>query len=335
MKPRALNHVKMLARGGLDLMDRLATAIQLRIGVEQTGLITLLFHHVFEDEREIDRDIVHPQERITYAKYREIIEYFLEAGYTFVTPNNLAAGMTSDQKLIMLTFDDGYQNNLRILPLLRQYQVPATIFLATHYIVNQRAYWWDVVHRHRVSEGAAEAAIRAEQEPLMYMEKESIESYLRQHFGQHALDPVSELDCPLTSLDIKALADEPLVCFGNHTSTHANLAALSGERIAEQLEDSQADLVSLTGDAPQILSYPYGAHSQEAIRVAREIGFQIAITCIPIKVHGPLQVGSPRALQVGRNKVFGDRPLAPQLAAARSDVSVRRALQRRRIRGAF
>ena len=83
------------------------------------------------------------------------------------------------------------------------------------------------------------------------------------------------------------------------------------------------------------LSYPYGAHSAVAVRAAAKVGFQLAITCVPVKTKGSVQLGSARALQVGRNKVYGSQPLGPQCAYVRSDVSIRKALQRRRISEAF
>ena len=45
---------------------------------------------------------------------------------------------------IVVTFDDGYVDNLHhAKPLLEHYDIPATIFLVTEAIVEERSFWWD------------------------------------------------------------------------------------------------------------------------------------------------------------------------------------------------
>jgi peptidoglycan/xylan/chitin deacetylase (PgdA/CDA1 family) len=47
-------------------------------------------------------------------------------------------------RAIVLTFDDGYMDNLlNAKPLLEHYDVPATIFLVTDALVEERNFWWD------------------------------------------------------------------------------------------------------------------------------------------------------------------------------------------------
>ena len=47
------------------------------------------------------------------------------------------------ERSIILTFDDGYLDNLtHALPLLNQHRIPATIFVSTGYS-NRPAFWWD------------------------------------------------------------------------------------------------------------------------------------------------------------------------------------------------
>jgi len=51
-------------------------------------------------------------------------------------------------RAIVLTFDDGYVDNLLFAkPLLEKYQIPATIFITTHGITNLREPWWDELEK--------------------------------------------------------------------------------------------------------------------------------------------------------------------------------------------
>ena len=49
---------------------------------------------------------------------------------------------------VSVTFDDGYANNLHnAKPLLEQYNVPATVFVTTGYLGQNREFWWDELER--------------------------------------------------------------------------------------------------------------------------------------------------------------------------------------------
>jgi peptidoglycan/xylan/chitin deacetylase (PgdA/CDA1 family) len=51
-------------------------------------------------------------------------------------------------KSVVLTFDDGYLDNLLIAkPLLEKYEIPATVFVATGKIDDDQEFWWDELER--------------------------------------------------------------------------------------------------------------------------------------------------------------------------------------------
>jgi peptidoglycan/xylan/chitin deacetylase (PgdA/CDA1 family) len=48
------------------------------------------------------------------------------------------------RKPVVVTFDDGYADNLiNAKPLLERYEVPATVFVTTGYVTQYRSFWWD------------------------------------------------------------------------------------------------------------------------------------------------------------------------------------------------
>ena len=49
-----------------------------------------------------------------------------------------------DNKSIVITFDDGYEDNfIEALPILEDLKVPATFFISTGLIDSDRIFWWD------------------------------------------------------------------------------------------------------------------------------------------------------------------------------------------------
>jgi peptidoglycan/xylan/chitin deacetylase (PgdA/CDA1 family) len=49
---------------------------------------------------------------------------------------------------VVITFDDGYANNLyKAKPLLEKYSIPATFFITSGYIGDHNEFWWDLLER--------------------------------------------------------------------------------------------------------------------------------------------------------------------------------------------
>ncbi|MGC5197186.1 polysaccharide deacetylase family protein, partial [Aphanothece microscopica] len=54
------------------------------------------------------------------------------------------AGYPLPKRIAVVTFDDGYVDNLHTaLPLLARHKVPATFYITTGYVGSPREFWWD------------------------------------------------------------------------------------------------------------------------------------------------------------------------------------------------
>jgi peptidoglycan/xylan/chitin deacetylase (PgdA/CDA1 family) len=70
---------------------------------------------------------------------------------------------------VAVTFDDGYEDNfLHARPILEKYSVPATVFVATGYVGEEKEFWWDEIER----------LLLVDQKPAMFLgdKKDSVES---------------------------------------------------------------------------------------------------------------------------------------------------------------
>src|SRR3954452_19795147 len=94
---------------------------------ERSAVMSFLFHSLFRNEQEIALNLMDPLQRTTVAQFRQFVEYYVDQGYRFITPADLIAGL-SDGRYAMITFDDGYFSNTLVLPVLEQFNVPATFY---------------------------------------------------------------------------------------------------------------------------------------------------------------------------------------------------------------
>ncbi len=72
---------------------------------------------------------------------------FLSENYKVISLTTMVKNIKDnriDRKSISITFDDGYSDNLtNALPILKEFNVPATIFLVSGYIGQNRPFYWD------------------------------------------------------------------------------------------------------------------------------------------------------------------------------------------------
>lgn len=273
---------KRLVRAALSEFDFLVGRARLSLAGDRPGLLSVLFHALSEEgsDAAIDR-VVDPTQTVSLRALDEFIRYFLEAGYSFVSPEEVLDGLPATGRHILITFDDGYWNNLRALPVLEAHGVPALFFISTHYLESGQSYWWDVIHRERRKRGVTQEEIWREQGALKREVHDRIDEYLVREFGEAALRPDGDNDRPMTPGELTAFACHPLVHIGNHTHNHGILTNYSFDGILKQLDLAQDRLERWTGSRPRTISYPNGNYSPEVVRAARSAGFELGLTLRP------------------------------------------------------
>lgn len=107
------------------------------------GMI-LLYHRVARLER--DPQLL----SVTPGRFAQHLEW-LKPRYTIVHLRELPGALrrsTNRERFLAVTFDDGYRDNLtHAAPILRDFNVPATVFVTTGFLVGDREFWWDELER--------------------------------------------------------------------------------------------------------------------------------------------------------------------------------------------
>lgn len=289
---------------------------------EKNALITFLFHSLFKDASEIDLNHVDPLERTTVAKFRQLVHYYASNGYKFITPLDILAGLEPNLKYAMLTFDDGYRNNVQTLKVLEEFNAPCTYFISTRNVTENKCYWWDVLYREQLAKGEPPQSVYHQAIELKVNPTEKIEEVLLSRFGKDCLKPKSDIDRPFTAAELTEFARHPLVHLGNHTANHAILLNYSMDDVRKQIQGAQDTLTELTGKTPVAIAYPNGGHNDEIVKVSIDCGLKVGVTVRPHKTALPIRTKNAALMHLGRFCPHDESPMETQCRTYRSDLQL-------------
>ncbi len=306
--------------------DARLAPIWLRIFPSASGLLIFTFHSLFESEQEARQGVLDPQQAITTGMFRAFVADFQEHGYRFVSPDQIVAGLHSPGQYAMITFDDGYANNLRALPVLEEFGAAAVFCIAANYVATGKPFWWDVLYREARKRSWPGDRIERERAALKRLRTHAAEEQIISKFGSPAFRTVSDLDRPFTPRELAHFARHPLVQIGNHTWNHAILTNYPAHEVCEQIQNAQESLRKMTGRLPQVIAYPNGNTSTKIVQAARDASLHLGMTVRPGKNAVPQSLTTRPSLQLRRYTLWGNRDIAAQCRVARSPLSLQSAL---------
>lgn len=207
---------------------------------------------------------------------------------------------------VLVTFDDGYRNNLKVAaPILRQQGVPATFFLAAGYIGTDKTLWNDEV-RARVQQwpdakilsplgderlvppdtaGRRDLA-NSINRACKRLDAASLNSYLN-WLREHTMQAQTMQDPEALAFMSWAEARELAALgfdIGSHTVHHPILSRLHQPAIAQELQESCATLQRELGRPCTAIAYPNGTHEDVNATVLEEVrkaGYEWAFMTTP------------------------------------------------------
>lgn len=283
--------LKQLMKQGLKAVDDIAIAVD-RGAVAPNALVNVLFHSLYESRAQLASRDLAPNQHVTVADFRGFVEEMLENDYTVVSPAQIDAGLSPGRRYLTITFDDGYFNNMLALDVLNQFRVPATFFVSTDHVQQNKAFWWDAFSRELTRSGVSPDRQKSEIEQLKMLTPEKIDACLVERFGQAVLKPKGDIDRPFTPRELGQFALNPWVHVGNHTRDHAILTNCTPAEMVDQITACQNALADLVGYRPVAIAYPNGNNSSVAVDVAVAAGLRVGFTVAPRPPRVPLDSDS-------------------------------------------
>jgi peptidoglycan/xylan/chitin deacetylase (PgdA/CDA1 family) len=280
--PGAASWLRRCARAGLAATDAVCGRLTPAWVRETPGLIVLALHALCAKRSQLHDPALASGQSVCVDDLRALVATVLESGYELIAPDQVE-GLAPGRKYAMLTFDDGYYNNVLALPVLEEFGVPAAFFIASGNVLERKAFWWDAISRELVRAGIGRRAVQAELARLKQCSPAAIDAAVQSRFGAAALRPVGDADRPFTPAELSDFAGHRHVHIGNHTADHAILTRCSPDEMRSQIERAQQDLRALTGRTPLAIAYPNGNHSPDVVDAARAAGLRVGLTVHPSK----------------------------------------------------
>ncbi len=221
--------------------------------VLQKDKVTILFFH------EIDPEVA-----------EEVFRYLID-NYNIISLNEFFELYKRKEKFpeksLVITVDDGHQCNYDLLPLLKEYNIPITIFLCSGVINTNRHFWFK------------EAGSKESHLPLTKEQLKKVPNIKRlQILEEIGFEQKREYTNPhaLSKKQIFEMLSH--VNFQSHTVFHPCLPQCSDDEARDEIFTSKRILEDEYGLTINSIAFPNGDYSERDIQLCMAAGYKFGLT---------------------------------------------------------
>ncbi len=165
-------------------------------------------------------------------------------------------------KALVITFDDGHVGNYGFLPVLKDLQIPITIFLCAGIVNTNRHYWFTKQHPKYSTD---ELKLKSNKSRLKLLEETGYR-------------PEKEYPNPQALSKSQIFEMKPYVDFQAHTMFHPCLPQCEDVTAEFEIIRAKEKLESEYGLSIHSLAFPNGDHSDRDIAIAKNGGYRCTLT---------------------------------------------------------
>jgi len=229
----------------------------------------------------------------------------------------VAGGSLPDRPLL-ITFDDGYRDNLTTaLPMLRDRDLTATIFLAAGLVGTRRLFWWDRIAElfRRAVPGRYELPLLGTVEWEDAVGRESVVDRWVEAAKKKPFDDLEEAAGAVPAVlgvpdadaadgllldweDVAAMAGAGIE-FGAHTCDHPILTRVGPDRARREVEESVDAVSQALGVRVTAFAYPNGGRDDfdaSVQQLVSDAGVKVAFSLLAGPARASELTASPLAL---------------------------------------
>lgn len=211
-----------------------------------------------------------------------------------------------ERRFAAFTFDDGYRDNRDYaLPIMRRFDAPMTVYVASDFAAGTGRLWWVALERIVAQSEAITLpldGVEVRIEAATAAQKQDAFARLHDHFRRLPTDHdinaavgVLARRCGIDDTaisrelcmswdELKAFAADPLVAIGAHTISHCNLAHEAADQARHEIAASRERIAAVLERPVKHFAYPYGdkaAAGRREFDTTIALGFDTAVTTRP------------------------------------------------------
>lgn len=293
-------------RAGIDALYFSGAHVWLRPIFSGLGVIFTL-HHVrprrdadFQPNAHLEVTPEFLREMLTHLRAQDIEIISFDAMHQRLIERNFS------RRFACFSFDDGFRDNRdHALPVMRAFDAPFTIYVASDFAEGTGRLWWIALERVVARATAIDVEIGGAPIHLDttttatkciafhrlhdWIRSLPNEADIRREMSalcaRHGVDEAAiSRELCLSWDEIKQLRAEPLLSFAAHTISHCNLAKQSQDMAGFEMAESRARIEAKLQRPVNHLAYPYGDRAAAGTRefaIAAATGFKTAVTTRP------------------------------------------------------
>ena len=166
------------------------------------------------------------------------------------------------RKALIITLDDGHIRNYEMLPVIKQHNIPVSIFLCAS-IINTNRHFWFMFKNRSISVSRLKRVSNKERLALL---------------SQHGFEQDKEFDTPQALQRTHIDEMKHLIDIQSHGLFHAVLPKCTEDEARDEIFDSKEILERHYGLRIDAISYPNGDYSERDIYLAKAAGYKCGIT---------------------------------------------------------
>ncbi|MES2629341.1 MAG: polysaccharide deacetylase family protein [Bacteroidota bacterium] len=221
---------------------------------------------------------------------------------------------------VLITFDDGYYNNLsNALPVLESTGLEASFFITTDHIDTPQLFWWELLYQAAavlLNENRTvrdiftgkpvlftARTLRQWEAALKNYPANQINAMVLRFLKDCGIDPatlVNDDNRSLTRAELNQLTASKSAYIGAHTCSHTRLSVLPYDEQYRELGDSKHMLEQWTGKPVNTFSYPFGTrtdYNRDTQNALTNLGYRYAFSTTPnVVIPGTAPLAIPRLL---------------------------------------
>lgn len=209
--------------------------------------------------------------------FERCIQWLKKNGYFFISIDQLIQYIQNQQEFpkgaVWLSIDDGWKDNIHnIIPVINEYKIPTTFFIATDPVENQGIFWWTFFEKCKDQLPNYFKGSLLDFKRIKEKDRKKIIQYLKKNCKKRILREAMEIE------EVKSLAQNPLVTIGSHTVHHALTVNCTDNELEFEIKESKEKLREWTKKEVKYFSYPNGRFDGRERKILKESGYKLAAT---------------------------------------------------------